>query len=76
MLEREAKREKTLEAAVREKRIKATQKRPTSAITPKGPALQDLLKSADDEFFGLLGDGAGSIKSLAIARAADFDKGI
>jgi hypothetical protein len=72
MLDREAKREKTLEAAVREKRIKAGQKRPSSAITPEGDALRDFLKTADDEFFASLASDDG----VAAARAAEFDRGI
>jgi hypothetical protein len=76
MLDREAKREKTLEAAVRERRIKAGQKRPNSAITPEGAALKDFLKSADEEFFASLGSDDGGSRSAAIARAAEFDRGI
>lgn len=70
MLEREAKREKTLETAVREKRIKAAQKRPNSAITPTGAALNELLKVAYDEFFEALGD---DVADEARARAQDYD---
>ncbi|KAJ3305547.1 Dynein intermediate chain 2, axonemal [Kappamyces sp. JEL0829] len=73
MLEREAKREKTLESAVREKRIKAAQKRPNSAITPTGPALEELLKAADDEFFELIDDGSGQVREEAKARALEYD---
>lgn len=73
MLEREAKREKTLEAAVREKRIKAAQKRPNSAITPTGAALEELLKSADDEFFDLIDDGSGKFKDAARALVMEYD---
>ncbi|KAJ3365047.1 hypothetical protein HDU91_002347 [Kappamyces sp. JEL0680] len=73
MLEREAKREKTLESAVREKRIKAAQKRPNSAITPTGPALEELLKAADDEFFELIDDGSGQVREEARARALEYD---
>ncbi|KAJ1566128.1 hypothetical protein HK096_009706 [Nowakowskiella sp. JEL0078] len=52
MLEREAKREKTLESSAREKRIKAQQKRPTSAsLRPSATALEELITSADDDFF-------------------------
>jgi dynein intermediate chain 2 len=73
MLEREAKREKTLESAVREKRIKAAQKRPNSAITPAGAALEELLKAADDEFFDLIDDGSGKFRDDAKARIMDYD---
>lgn len=73
MLEREAKREKTLESAVREKRIKAAAKRPNSAITPTGPALEELLRQADEEFFDLIDDGSGKIKDAAKARAQEYD---
>ncbi|KAJ3122424.1 Dynein intermediate chain 2, axonemal [Nowakowskiella sp. JEL0407] len=52
MLEREAKREKTLESSARERRIKGQQKRPTSAsMRPTAQALEELIKSADDDFF-------------------------
>jgi len=73
MLEREAKREKTLESAMREKRLKAAQKRPNSAITPSGTALEELLKQADDEFFEQIDDGTGKIKEEALARAKEFE---
>lgn len=73
MLEREAKREKTLEAAVREKRIKASQRRPNSAITPSGAALEELLKAADDEFFESIDDGSDTSKEAARSRAREFD---
>lgn len=73
MLERELKREKTMEAAAREKRLKATQKRPNSAIKPVGSALDDLLRIAEEDFFNAIDDGGGDIKDAAIARARDFD---
>jgi dynein intermediate chain 2 len=73
MLEREAKREKTLESAVREKRIKATQKRPNSAIVPVGAALQELLNQADEDFYNYIDDGSGKIKETAIERAKEYD---
>ncbi|KAI9326661.1 WD40-repeat-containing domain protein [Zopfochytrium polystomum] len=58
MLEREAKREKTLESAAREKRIKAAQKRPaSSSLRPTGDALAELYKTADDEFFSAVNEG-------------------
>jgi dynein intermediate chain 2 len=73
MLERELKREKTLESAVREKRIKAAQKRPNSAIVPTGTALEELLKQAEEDFYSYIDDGSGAIKEAAIARAKEFD---
>ena len=60
MLERELKREKTMEAAAREKRIKATQKRPNSAIKPVGAQLDDLLKQAEEDFYNSIDDGSGN----------------
>jgi dynein intermediate chain 2 len=57
MLEREAKREKTLESAARDKRLKATQKRPNSgAIKPSGTALEDLLKMSEEDFYKTIED--------------------
>ncbi|KAI8915968.1 WD40-repeat-containing domain protein [Gorgonomyces haynaldii] len=73
MLERELKREKTMEAAAREKRIKATQKRPASAIKPVGQQLEDLLRQAEDDFFSAIDDGSGKLKEEALARAAEYD---
>jgi dynein intermediate chain 2, axonemal len=73
MLDRELKREKTLESAVREKRIKASQKRPNSAIAPTGTILEELLKQAEDDFFSYIDDGSGEIKDAALARAREFD---
>ncbi|KAI9090026.1 WD40-repeat-containing domain protein [Phlyctochytrium arcticum] len=59
MLEREAKREKTLESSAREKRLKAAQKRPNSgALRPQGQALDELIKQAEDDFFALMGEGS------------------
>lgn len=53
MLERELKREKNLEAAAREKRIKAQQqKRPTSAQAKQNAAaMEEMLSSAETEFW-------------------------
>jgi dynein intermediate chain 2 len=73
MLEREAKREKTLESAVREKRAKAAQKRPNSGISPTGAVLEELLRAADEEFFELIDDGSGRIKDDAKARVLEYD---
>eukprot|EP00842_Homolaphlyctis_polyrhiza_P004768 jgi/Hompol1/5292/HPOL_001254-RA len=74
MLEREAKREKTLESSAREKRIKAAQKRPNSgASRPTGTALQELIKTCEDDFFGYIDDGSGTIKDTAMARIREFD---
>lgn len=74
MLERELKREKTMEAAAREKRIKATQKRPNSAIKPTGVALDELLSFAEEDFFSAIDDGDGNVKDAAIARAREYDE--
>ncbi|KAI8587487.1 Dynein intermediate chain 2, axonemal [Geranomyces variabilis] len=69
MLEREAKREKTLEASAREKRLKAAQKRPNSgAIKPTGTNLDELVKQADDDFFSFIDDGSGTAREQAMAR--------
>ncbi|TPX36934.1 hypothetical protein SmJEL517_g00917 [Synchytrium microbalum] len=71
MLEREAKREKTLEAAAREKRLKAQaqQKRPGSGGAGKGPSLDDLVKSAEDEFFKLISEAKDAAEKTE-ARSA------
>ncbi|EGF84346.1 hypothetical protein BATDEDRAFT_22301 [Batrachochytrium dendrobatidis JAM81] len=75
MLEREAKREKTLESSAREKRIKAAQKRPNSgASKPTGSALEDLIKSCEEDFFNYIDDGSGAIRDEAFARIRDFGK--
>jgi hypothetical protein len=74
MLEREAKREKTLESATREKRIKAAQKRPNSSFMPAGVQLEELLKAAEEDFYALIDDGSGKIKDDAISRARDFEE--
>ena len=77
MLEREAKREKTLESSAREKRLKAAQKRPNSgAMKPTGSAYDELLKLAEEEFYGYIDDGTGQIKDAAAARAREFDSSI
>jgi dynein intermediate chain 2 len=47
MLEREAKREKTLETTAREKRLKAQQKPPRKVIVDP---IEKILKTAEDEF--------------------------
>ncbi|KAI8806510.1 WD40-repeat-containing domain protein [Cladochytrium replicatum] len=71
MLEREAKREKTLEASAREKRIKAQQKRANSAtFRPTGSALDELIKSAEDDFF-LTIEQAGIDVVRPTAKAAE-----
>ncbi|KAJ3384875.1 Dynein intermediate chain 2, axonemal [Lobulomyces angularis] len=52
MLEREAKREKTLESSAREKRIKAAQKRPNSgSLKPVGTDLNELIKASEEDFY-------------------------
>ena len=56
MLEREAKREKTLEASAREKRLKASQKRPNSSLKPSGEALEELLKTSEEEFYAFVNE--------------------
>ncbi|KAJ2998119.1 Dynein intermediate chain 2, axonemal [Globomyces sp. JEL0801] len=74
MLERELKREKTLESAVREKRIKAAQKRPNSAFMPTGQALEELLKASEDDFYSYIDDGDGKLRDEAMARIAEYEK--
>ena len=57
MLEREAKREKTLESSAREKRLKAQamQKKPGSASKLNGgESVEDSTKRAEEEFFKLI----------------------
>ncbi|KAL2916816.1 hypothetical protein HK105_203595 [Polyrhizophydium stewartii] len=74
MLEREAKREKTLESSAREKRIKAAQKRPNSgASRPTGAALEELIKTCEEDFFSYIDDGSGLVKEAAMARIQEFD---
>ncbi|KAJ3118551.1 Dynein intermediate chain 2, axonemal [Physocladia obscura] len=72
MLEREAKREKTLEASAREKRIKAAQKRPNSgSLKPTGAQLAELIKTADDEFFQTINDGLSEGDPGWLSRPAE-----
>ncbi|KAJ3416059.1 Dynein intermediate chain 2, axonemal [Chytridiales sp. JEL 0842] len=72
MLEREAKREKTLEASAREKRIKAAQKRPGSGNGKlSAEMLDELLKGAEDEFFGAVNEGLGEGDEGWVARSAE-----
>jgi dynein intermediate chain 2 len=55
MLDREAKREKTLETTAREKRMKA-QKRPNSSAARAGndAAMDESVQSAEDEFMKMI----------------------
>ncbi|KAI9199587.1 WD40-repeat-containing domain protein [Polychytrium aggregatum] len=77
MLEREAKREKTLESAAREKRLKAAQKRPTSAsYRPKGSALDELLKMAEDDFFSSIDDGSGTARERLMEDKRKRDEAV
>ena len=72
MLEREAKREKTLEASAREKRLKAAQKRPnSSALKPAGNALEELIKTSEEEFYATINDGLSEGDPGWLARSAD-----
>ena len=74
MLEREAKREKTLENSAREKRIKAAQKKPTSdALKPVGIQLEEIIKAAEDDFYSTIDDGSGTIREQALALAREYD---
>jgi dynein intermediate chain 2 len=73
MLDRELKREKTLDSFAREKRIKAAQKRPNTAIAPTGQALDELLAQADEDFYSYIDDGSGKIKELAMERAREYE---
>lgn len=60
MLEREAKREKLLESAAREKRLKAQQKKPASTKDLAVPSMEELLKKAEEEFSkSLIADRSG-----------------
>jgi dynein intermediate chain 2 len=68
MLEREAKREKTLEGLAREKRLKAQQKRPASGgykLTDE--ALSEVLSSAREDFLNAIDDGTGSKRQEALS---------
>ncbi|KAJ3291402.1 Dynein intermediate chain 2, axonemal [Borealophlyctis nickersoniae] len=70
MLEREAKREKTLESSAREKRLKAAQKRPnSSAMRPSGAALDEMINAAEDDFFSYIDDGSGTAREKALGAA-------
>ena len=74
MLEREAKREKTLEGIAREKRLKAAQKRPNSgAARLTGTVLDEVISSTEEEFFKALDDGSGQIRDEAMERLKAFD---
>ncbi|KAJ3091761.1 Dynein intermediate chain 2, axonemal [Quaeritorhiza haematococci] len=70
MLERESKREKTLESSAREKRLKAAQKRPnsSSALKPTGEALAEMVKRAEEDFVGIIKEEEQ--KEAAIASGA------
>lgn len=72
MLEREAKREKTLEGLAREKRLKAAQRRPNSAA-PKLSEVEEALAAAEEEFFKALDDGSGTQRDAALERLRQFD---
>ena len=77
MLEREAKREKTLESAAREKRLKAQaqQKRPGSGAGRNGPGVEELVKNAEEEFWKIINEAkeaAGKqVKDLRVAPARE-----
>jgi dynein intermediate chain 2 len=73
MLEREAKREKTLEGIAREKRLKAAQKRPNSgAVKLTGTALEEVITSTEEEFFKALDDGSGTLRDEAMNRLKNY----
>ena len=68
MLEREAKREKTLEGLAREKRLKAAQKRPQSGANRLADeTLDELLATAREDFFNAIDDGSGKMREEALA---------
>ncbi|KAJ3144254.1 Dynein intermediate chain 2, axonemal [Irineochytrium annulatum] len=72
MLEREAKREKTLESSARERRLKAAQKRPNSSnIRPSGEQLADIIKAADDDFYLCINDGLDESDPNYVHRPAE-----
>jgi dynein intermediate chain 2 len=75
MLEREAKREKTLEGIAREKRLKAAQKRPQSGAAKLATteAMDEILTSTEEEFFKAIDDGSGSFRDEAQARIREFN---
>ena len=56
MLEREAKREKLLESAAREKRLKAQQKKAGSTKELSGPSVDEFVRKAEEEFLKALSD--------------------
>ena len=74
MLEREAKREKTLEGIAREKRLKAAQKRPQSGAAKLATeAMDEIFTSTEEEFFKAIDDGSGSFRDEAQARIREFN---
>lgn len=72
MLERELKREKTMESAAREKRSK-TGRNPTLARALPNNTLSELLKSAEEEFYASIDDESGEIRKAAINRSEEYD---
>ncbi len=74
MLEREAKREKTLESIAREKRLKAAQKRPNSGAAKQqlSNPNDEVIKTAQDEPFAAIDDGSGAIREEAAKRLEDY----
>ncbi len=61
MLEREAKREKTLESVAREKRLKAQQRKPNSAVArgANEAAMEEAVRQAEEDFFHIIQDHKG-----------------
>ncbi|TPX42236.1 hypothetical protein SeMB42_g02765 [Synchytrium endobioticum] len=68
MLEREAKREKTLESAAREKRLKAQaqQKRPGSGGARSGPGMEELVKNAEEEFWKIINEAKEAAEKTVV----------
>ncbi len=59
MMERENKREKTLESILREKRLKATQKRPQSGQDHSlNDGVLNMMREAEESFKGQFGQAA------------------
>ncbi len=70
-MEREAKREKTLETAAREKRLKAQQKKPGSANPGeymRAQAMQEAVEQAEKDFFAAIESNAEESSTFGAAQ--------
>jgi hypothetical protein len=74
MLDRELKREKTMEASIRERRLKANQKPVGMISKPNGAGLEELLKAAEEDFYSAIDNGSGTVRAEAAARAREYDQ--